>query len=100
MLFAYCKIRDIFLFSCNILLCRECGARVEKVKRFCRECGAKIDPGDKYCPKCVSKIDYSVQPNATDSGTNNIRTDEDGQAINEDELNEMIEELLSNCQGS
>ncbi len=84
----------------NALFCRECGTRVEKVKRFCRECGANIDPGDKYCPKCGSKIDYSVQSNATDSGTNNIRTEEDGQPINEDELNEIIEELVSNCQGS
>ncbi len=47
----------------------------------CSKCGAELLPNALFCRECG-------------------RTVEDGQPINEDELNEIIEELVSNCQGS
>ena len=41
----------------GVLFCRECGMKVEPMKKFCHECGAELPDGVKFCPNCGAKVD-------------------------------------------
>lgn len=41
----------------GVLFCRECGTKVETIKRFCRECGAELNEGTNFCPNCGTKVE-------------------------------------------
>lgn len=57
----------------GVSFCRECGTKVELIKKYCRECGAELGEGMKFCPNCGAKIEI-IEDVSTDTMEKNEET--------------------------